>query len=650
MTAPSRVLTGPAKIWLFTSLLAGLAAVLFLGLHGGGPPLAVSLVVPWWVVAGAFCLAEIAVVHVEIRRESYSFSLSEVPLVVGLFFLEPQQLILAQVLGSAAALILHRRQSPLKVAFNLSHLALEAAVACIVFGAIAGSPNPEAAASWLGALAATSATALIADVSVFIAISLAENRVDVRSLFDGFAFSRAMQLTNTSLGLLTVQLLWIAPGGAALLVVPMAAVVLAYRAYNRQRKRHQALQFLHDTTRLLQEATELDPAAHVVLSQARAMFRADLAEIVYFAAGPEEPALRWQVGPGDAVESRVEATLQPTEGVWARVAAEEQPLLFQRPITNERLARHFGERGIRDAMVAPLKGDAGTGVVGLMLVGNRMSDIATFDQEDLELFTTLAHHADAALQNARLLSRLRESLDELQEMNRLKDDFVGVVSHELRTPLTVIAGAVKTVRRAKVELPHGERDALLESAERASDRMRDLVEQLLAAARLEQATTERRRTVSSTAEIVRGVEVDPRLGTGRIRFDVPEDLPPIEGDDAVVHRILGNLVDNALKYSAADRPVTIEARLEDDEVIVSVRDRGPGISSEARDSIFDRFYQGDSSTTRRVGGVGLGLYICRRFAEEIDARLWLESSDEHGSVFSLALKTKRIESPVVTVS
>ena len=85
-------------------------------------------------------------------------------------------------------------------------------------------------------------------------------------------------------------------------------------------------------------------------------------------------------------------------------------------------------------------------------------------------------------------------------------------------------------------------------------------------------------------------------------------------------------------------------------MIVSVRDRGPGISHEARDSIFDRFYQGDSSTTRRVGGVGLGLYICRRFAEEIDARLWLESSDEHGSVFSLALRTKRIESPLVTVS
>ena len=95
MTTPSRVLTGPARIWLFTTFLAGSALVLFLGLGGDAPSPVVSLAVPWWAVAAAFCLAEIAVVHVEIRRESYSFSLSEVPLVVGLFFLEPQHLILA---------------------------------------------------------------------------------------------------------------------------------------------------------------------------------------------------------------------------------------------------------------------------------------------------------------------------------------------------------------------------------------------------------------------------------------------------------------------------------------------------------------------------------------------------------------------------
>ena len=562
MKTRSRVLTGSARIWLFTSFLAGTAIVLFLGLGGDAPSPAVSLAVPWWAVAAAFCLAEIAVVHVEIRRESYSFSLSEVPLVVGLFFLEPQHLILAQCLGSATALILHRRQSGLKVAFNVSHLGLEAGIACVVFGAIAGSPNPEAAVSWLAALAATSATALIADLSVFVAISLGENRADLRALFDGFVFSRAMQLTNTSLGLLTVQLLWIAPSTAAMLVVPMTAVVVAYRAYNRQRKRHQALQFLHDTTRLLQEATELDPAAHVVLSQARAMFRADLAEIVYFAAGPEEPALRWQVGPGELVESRVEATLHPTEGVWARVAAEEQPLLFQRPITNERLARHFGERGIRDAMVAPLKGDAGSGVVGLMLVGNRMSDIATFDEEDLELFTTLAHHADAALQNARLLSRLRESLDELQEMNRLKDDFVAAVSHELRTPLTSIQGYIKTLLRPNVEFSPADQRSFIEAVDRQSERLRRLIEDLLVVSRIESDTDKLLVTPVLLQKVAHHVvdEFRARTATTSFDFSFDESLLEVDTDETKVHQVVSNFVDNALKYAPDETTITIGGR------------------------------------------------------------------------------------------
>jgi signal transduction histidine kinase len=648
----SRLLNGTSRVWLLTSLLAAAALWMYLTIHRGAPAPVVPLEVPWWALAIAFCLAEIFVVHIEIRREAYSYSLSEVPLLVGLFFMEPEHLILAQCVGASVALIAHRRQSPLKVAFNVSHLAVEAAVAGLVFTAIAGDASPERALAWAAAFAATSATALVADVSVFVAISLAEDRLDLRALLDGFAFSRAMQLTNTSLGLLAVELLWTSPAAVALLGVPMAAVLLAYRAYNRQRKRHEALQFLHDSTRALQEANDLDPAVHVVLSQARAMFRAEVAEIVYFAAGPEEPAVRWQLGPGDAVKNREEAKLRATEGVWARVAAEEQPLLFARPITNERLARHFGERGIRDAMVAPLKGDGGSGVVGLMLVGNRLSDIATFDEEDLELFTTLAHQADAALQNARLLTRLRQSLDELQEMNRLKDEFVGVVSHELRTPLTVISGAVKTVRRPEVELSVADRDGLLESAERAADRLRGLVEQLLSAARLEQAHTSRRRAPVRIAAIARAVasEADLRAGKPRLRVRMPEDLPLVHSDEGVIQRILGNLVDNALKYSGPDSVVAIDARIEGNEVIISVRDEGPGIPDEARERIFDRFFQGDSSTTRSSGGVGLGLYICRRLAEEIDARLWLVRSDERGSVFSLALETDHVPASVLSLT
>jgi hypothetical protein len=238
MIARSRLLSGAGRVWLLTSFLAVAALGMYLTVHRHAPAPVVSLEVPWWLIAIAFCLAEIFVVHIEIRREAYSYSLSEVPLVVGLFFLEPGQLILTQCVGASVALIAHRRQSPLKVAFNISHLAVEAAIAGLVFVAIAGNASPEGAMSWMAAFAATSATALVADVSVFIAISLAEARLDIRALLDGLAFSRAMQFTNTSLGLLAVQLLWAAPAAAALLSIPMAAVLLAYRGYNRHWKRH----------------------------------------------------------------------------------------------------------------------------------------------------------------------------------------------------------------------------------------------------------------------------------------------------------------------------------------------------------------------------------------------------------------------------
>ena len=116
----------------------------------------------------------------------------------------------------------------------------------------------------------------------------------------------------------------------------------------------------------------------------------------------------------------------PTEGVWARVASEDVAVLVARPITNDRLRKHFAERNMRDAMVAPLHGE-GT-VIGTMTVGNRLGEVTTFNSEDLKLFETLANHASVSVQNARLIEQLEESLAHLTEMNRLKDDFVAAVS------------------------------------------------------------------------------------------------------------------------------------------------------------------------------------------------------------------------------
>jgi signal transduction histidine kinase len=118
-----------------------------------------------------------------------------------------------------------------------------------------------------------------------------------------------------------------------------------------------------------------------------------------------------------------------------------------------------------------------------------------------------------------------------------------------------------------------------------------------------------------------------------------QDVPAVETDEGKVHQILSNLVENALKYAPPDTRITIRVEPALNGVIASVADEGPGIPDDQREQVFERFYQVDSSATRAVGGTGLGLYICRKMAEQLGARIWLDASSSNGSIFSLFVPT-----------
>jgi signal transduction histidine kinase len=130
-------------------------------------------------------------------------------------------------------------------------------------------------------------------------------------------------------------------------------------------------------------------------------------------------------------------------------------------------------------------------------------------------------------------------------------------------------------------------------------------------------------------------ELSPRARGHAFDVRIAPNLPRVQTDVGKLHQILSNLVENALKYAPPDTRVTISADPGVRGVAVVVADEGPGIPDEAHERIFDRFYQVDQSATRRVGGTGLGLYICRRMAETLGARLWLARSDGSGSEFAL---------------
>jgi signal transduction histidine kinase len=243
--------------------------------------------------------------------------------------------------------------------------------------------------------------------------------------------------------------------------------------------------------------------------------------------------------------------------------------------------------------------------------------------------------ATASLENTRLVERLEGALEHERELSRVKDDFAAVVSHELRTPLTSIQGYIKTVLQLEDDLGDAQRRSFLQAADRQGERLRRLIEQLLAVARLESHVEPLSVALVDLDEVTRQVVDELRPLAHGHTFDLRfhTGLPVVETDEAKLHQILSNLVENALKYSPPDTRVTIKAVHVDGGIEVSVHDEGPGIPAEEQARVFDRFYQVDSSPTRKVGGTGLGLYICRKMAEAIGGRVWLRRSNASGSVF-----------------
>lgn len=228
---------------------------------------------------------------------------------------------------------------------------------------------------------------------------------------------------------------------------------------------------------------------------------------------------------------------------------------------------------------------------------------------------------------------------QLEELNRMKDDLMAVVSHELRTPLTSIQGYVKTLLQIGDRLDSEESREFLEGASRQSERLHRLIEELLTVARLDGQVEPVELSDVVLPDVAALVVQELRGRVERHRLDLvfDADLPTVRSDQAKIHRIISNLLENALKYAPADTHVWVRARTSGGGVVVEVEDQGPGIPEDARGRIFDRFFQVDQGTTRKAGGTGLGLYICRRLAETIGATLELERTGEDGSVFRLSI-------------
>jgi signal transduction histidine kinase len=345
---------------------------------------------------------------------------------------------------------------------------------------------------------------------------------------------------------------------------------------------------------------------------------------------------------GEMAPTVSKAKIPVGEGIAGTVAARRAPLIIQGEDLPDGLqGKGHPERRIHSSMCVPLvRLDELLGVLSL----NETAGVRRFSDHDLVSLRLFADHAAIAIGNAGLFAQERKTIAQLEELDRLKSDFVATVSHELKTPLTAIIGSAKTVMRRGADMEADQHQSFMEMIERQGNRLLRLIDDVLTAARIESGLPHIRRQkidLKKLADIIIEDLTHTKQGAGRrIQVVTAPDEPTVWGDPTSISQILLNLVENALKYSDEDVTITLKELAK--EAVIEVSDKGDGISKEQLKTIFDRFRQVDSSSTRSTGGFGLGLYIVKNLVEAHRGQIEVQSDHGKGSTFTVRLP-KRAE-------
>lgn len=225
----------------------------------------------------------------------------------------------------------------------------------------------------------------------------------------------------------------------------------------------------------------------------------------------------------------------------------------------------------------------------------------------------------------------------LKELDRIKSEFVTTVSHDLRSPLTSILGYIELIERAG-ELNQQQLE-FVERVQNSVEQISLMISDLLDLGRIE-AGLDTTKEITSVEGIVQdayeGVEGTAEAAEIEIDLEIDGELGNVFGDPVRLRQMLWNLLDNSLKYTPAEGKVSVSARAEGDQAILEVMDSGPGIPQDEIANIFDRFFRG-SNIPDDVPGTGLGLAIVKSILDNHNGRIWVESKEGDGAIFTVVL-------------
>jgi two-component system NtrC family sensor kinase len=284
-------------------------------------------------------------------------------------------------------------------------------------------------------------------------------------------------------------------------------------------------------------------------------------------------------------------------------------------------------------------------VLGILNIGSHKTH--QYTQAELRLLELLGKQIGISIDNSMLFEELSDSYKELQrtyeqlkESDKIKSNFVANISHEFRTPLTSIKGYIEMMYDEKLGDITPKQHTGFEVILRNIDRLIQMIQDISYLSTFDEKRVDYQKI--SLEEIVRDVVADMKsiIESKKLNVDisVSRNLKPIEAHPDGLIRVLTNLMSNAIKFTPENGTINVRISMKDDQHIhFEVEDNGAGIPPKEVDRIFDRFYQVDSGLSRKYGGIGLGLYICKTIVEEHHGVIWVKSELGKGSTFHVIL-------------
>jgi two-component system sensor histidine kinase KdpD len=283
--------------------------------------------------------------------------------------------------------------------------------------------------------------------------------------------------------------------------------------------------------------------------------------------------------------------------------------------------------------------------VGMLRLVGRASGFA---DDETRLLATIADRLAIDLEQERLRQEANRA-EVLRRTDELRSALLSSVSHDLRTPLAAIKASAESLLQADVAWSPEDRDGFAGAIVRESDRLNRLVGNLLDMSRIEGGALRPQRDWYDLGELVREVvaRLHPLLGGRQVELAIDDDLPPISLDYLMVDQVVTNLIENAVKYTPGGSPIEVTVRRTGDRLQVAIADHGPGIPSNKRAAVFDKFYRLDRRA--RIQGSGLGLAVSKGLVEGHDGRIWIEETPGGGATFLFELPLHEGVAPTTDV-